>query len=368
MKKATLYIFDFIGYDGIMSKDIANMLEGMKEQSVTDLDVMINSPGGIVDEGIAIYNLLKEWNCKVYISGQAASIASVIAMAGEEVLIYNNSKVFIHNPWTIALGDSNLLAKTQTELEICKNSIIKSYADKTGMSEEELSELMDKETTLDAESAVKYGFADKIVDKVENKNYVAVYAQITDDKKTKPTKQTEDKMNEDLLKFFGLNKSASDDVINNKIASVKEELGLSGVSDISDLITEIQNIRLENQKLEKQLDDLIKKEETEKVNALIENAIAEGKILPVDKDVWVITAKHDFEDAKARLDKKEKDSVLPRKMVVGTSEIVDDKYEGRNVDEDQLALYRKAKEIEASENIPYTEAVKKAMKILSITK
>ena len=130
-----------------------------------DITVWINSPGGDCVAAAQIYNMLSNYAGKVTvkIDGIAASAASVIAMAGDAVLVAPVSMMMIHNPATIAWGDSAEMQKAIAMLEEVKESIINAYEIKTGLDRKKLSKLMDAETWMDANSAVEYGFADEIM-------------------------------------------------------------------------------------------------------------------------------------------------------------------------------------------------------------
>lgn len=130
-----------------------------------DIIVWVNSPGGCVFAASQIYNMLMDYKGKVTvkIDGIAASAASVIAMAGEEVLISPTGLIMIHNPMTIAFGDAVEMEKAVTMLSEVKESIINAYEIKTGLSREKLASFMDNETWFNAKKAVELGFADKIL-------------------------------------------------------------------------------------------------------------------------------------------------------------------------------------------------------------
>lgn len=130
-----------------------------------DITVWINSPGGDCVAAAQIYNMLMDYkgNVTVKIDGIAASAASVIAMAGTKVLVSPVSMLMIHNPATVAFGDSSEMQKAISMLNEVKESIINAYEIKTGMSRAKLSHLMDAETWMDANSAVEMGFADEIM-------------------------------------------------------------------------------------------------------------------------------------------------------------------------------------------------------------
>lgn len=130
-----------------------------------DITVWINSPGGDCVAAAQIYNMLMDYkgNVTVKIDGIAASAASVIAMAGTKVLMSPVSMMMIHNPMTIAFGDSAEMQKAIEMLGSVKDSIINAYEIKTGLSRAKLSHLMDAETWMDANKAVELGFADEVI-------------------------------------------------------------------------------------------------------------------------------------------------------------------------------------------------------------
>lgn len=130
-----------------------------------DITVWINSPGGDCVAAAQIYNMLSNYKGKVTvkIDGIAASAASVVAMAGDTVLVSPVSMLMIHNPATIAWGDHAEMQKAIDMLAEVKESIINAYVLKTGLSRPKLSHLMDAETWMDANKAVELGFADEIM-------------------------------------------------------------------------------------------------------------------------------------------------------------------------------------------------------------
>ena len=130
-----------------------------------DITVWINSPGGDCVAAAQIYNMLMDYkgNVTIKIDGIAASAASVIAMAGTKVQVSPVSMMMIHNPATVAFGDTAEMEKAIAMLSEVKESIINAYEIKTGMSRVKLAHLMDAETWMDANKAVELGFADEIM-------------------------------------------------------------------------------------------------------------------------------------------------------------------------------------------------------------
>jgi ATP-dependent Clp protease, protease subunit len=160
----TINILDPIGYDwwtdsGITAKTIGAQL---KSHAGADIVVNINSPGGDVFEGLAIYNLMREYtgHITVRVLGIAASAASFIAMAADEVQIARAGFFMIHNAWTGVIGDRNDMRDIADFLEQIDATIADIYHIKTGIDVAELADQMDKETWITGKSAVDTGFAD----------------------------------------------------------------------------------------------------------------------------------------------------------------------------------------------------------------
>lgn len=130
-----------------------------------DITVWINSPGGDCIAAAQIYNMLLEYkgNVTIKIDGIAASAASVVAMAGNKVIMSPVSMLMIHNPMTMAAGDTTEMKKAISMLTEVKESIINAYELKTGISRDKIAKLMDAETWMDANKAVELGFADEIL-------------------------------------------------------------------------------------------------------------------------------------------------------------------------------------------------------------
>jgi ATP-dependent Clp endopeptidase proteolytic subunit ClpP len=162
-----IYVYDEIGYWGITAKDFARDLKEVKPNGTIDLH--INSPGGSVTDGIAIYNLLKNHSStvNVVIDGLAASMASVIAMAGDTITMPENALMMIHNPWGGASGDAEELRKTADILDKMKSALISAYAIKTGKESDEIASLMDAETWMTGSEAVELGFATQVSAEVQ---------------------------------------------------------------------------------------------------------------------------------------------------------------------------------------------------------
>lgn len=131
---------------------------------VSTINLSINSGGGSVFDGIAIYNMLKSHKAtvNVYIEGLAASIASVIAMAGDTITMRSGSMMMVHMPWTLSQGNAEEMRKTADTLEKTGDSIVDIYSERTGITSDEIRNIMNDETWLSAEEAVERGWATKL--------------------------------------------------------------------------------------------------------------------------------------------------------------------------------------------------------------
>ena len=166
MTERTLYLNGTIAEESWYEDDVTPKLFKDELMSGTgDITVFINSPGGDCVAAAQIYNMLMDYkgNVTVKIDGIAASAASVIAMAGTKVLMSPVSLMMIHNPLTVAIGDSEEMKKAIDMLSEVKESIINAYELKTGLSRAKLSHMMDSETWMNAQKALELGFADGIL-------------------------------------------------------------------------------------------------------------------------------------------------------------------------------------------------------------
>lgn len=165
--KAALYIYgDITSWPWMESDASSYNLSKQLEQlgDVDEIDVYINSYGGEVAEGLAIYNALKRHKAKVttYCDGFACSIASVIFMAGDVRVMSTASLLMIHNAWTYTSGNANELRKQADDLDTITQASINAYMEKVNISEEELKELLDEEKWLLPQEALEKGFATMI--------------------------------------------------------------------------------------------------------------------------------------------------------------------------------------------------------------
>ncbi|SDP40362.1 ATP-dependent protease ClpP, protease subunit [Filomicrobium insigne] len=163
----SISIFDVIGQDfwtgeGVTAKRISAALRSIGDRDVT---VNINSPGGDYFEGLAIYNLLRQHQARVTVNvvGLAASAASVIAMAGDEVRIARAGFMMIHNTQWIAIGDRHAMREVADTMEPFDQAAVDIYAARTGLADADIAEMMDAETWMGGRKAVENGFADGLL-------------------------------------------------------------------------------------------------------------------------------------------------------------------------------------------------------------
>lgn len=162
----TISVLDVIGSDfwgeGVTVKRIDAALRSIGNKAVT---VNVNSPGGDYFEGLAIYNRLREHPAQVTVKilGIAASAASVIAMAGDEIRIARAGFLMIHNTWVLAMGDRHQLREVADWLEPFDGAAVDVYAARTGLDADEIGKMLDKETWIGGAAAVDKGFADDLL-------------------------------------------------------------------------------------------------------------------------------------------------------------------------------------------------------------
>ncbi|MBA4756284.1 MAG: Clp protease ClpP [Sphingobium sp.] len=162
-----ILIYGIVGdeWDGLDAKTIFALIAG----GDGDIVVRINSPGGYVMEGLAIFNAIvgaKAAGRKVtvHIDGLAASMASVIAMAGDEIIMADNALMMIHNPWDVAIGDARELRAAADKLDIIRDQLVRIYSGQTGISAEDLIAMLDAETWLTSEQALEQNFITSVTE------------------------------------------------------------------------------------------------------------------------------------------------------------------------------------------------------------
>ena len=166
-----IYLYDEIGDASFLGETTSakSFIMQMQEIKTNKINLHINSPGGNVFDGLAIYNFLKTLKADktVYIDGLAASIASVIAMAGDKIIMPTNAFLMIHEPYGLVAGTSDDMKKNSETLDKISNSLAEIYSKRSGLSIERIKQMMKDETWLTAKEAKELGFIDEISDAIQ---------------------------------------------------------------------------------------------------------------------------------------------------------------------------------------------------------
>jgi ATP-dependent protease ClpP protease subunit len=161
---AEILIYGEIGgyWDGIQAEDFVKEIGALRAETI---HLRVNSPGGSVFDGVTIYNAIAQHPAYVivHIEGVAASIASVIAMAGDEIRIGESANIMIHKPWSLALGDAEIMRKEAAVLDKLEDGLLAIYAARTSQKVDALRPLLAAETWFRGQEAVDQGFADIVV-------------------------------------------------------------------------------------------------------------------------------------------------------------------------------------------------------------
>ncbi|EFB9585829.1 Clp protease ClpP [Escherichia coli] len=164
---ADIYIYDEIGFWGVTAKQFVSDLNALG--NITHINLHINSPGGDVFEGIAIFNALKNHGASitVYVDGVAASMASVIAMVGDPVIMPENAFMMIHKPWGVSGGDADDMRDYADLLDKVESVLLPAYAQKTGKTTDEIAAMLADETWMSGAECLAHGFADQVTPEVK---------------------------------------------------------------------------------------------------------------------------------------------------------------------------------------------------------
>jgi len=300
-KMVDVYIFNDIGTFGVSAQ---SFVEEIKEYEGKELAIHINSLGGEVFEGMAIYSIIQRRKAKttVYIEGIAASIASVIALAADEVIMSENSLLIIHNAWGGSNGDADEMRKQADVLDKITNEIAEIYVKKTNLPYNEIESMMGEETWLTAEEAVALGFADSISKpiKVAAKYDVSKFKNITNEEVEKTLSintKRKIKMTEELKSWFNskvdeiIAKVKKSDETAETVEGIEVEVTLADNEEIKNKLSTFESTVTE---LNNSITDLEGEKETltEEVNrltALLAKAEAVGTEVKTEGDPTVIT-------------------------------------------------------------------------------
>jgi len=305
-----VYIFDEIGMWGVTAQ---NFISDIKDLKDTPINLRINSLGGDVFDGLAIYNVIKKRTAKttVYIEGIAASIATIIALGADEVVMSENSLFMIHNASGGAMGESKDLQKTAEVLNKITRQLAEVYESKTGLSQETIQDMMDEETWLNAQEAFELGFIDTISDaiKIAAKYDVSKFKNITQEeiKNKLSININNKKMTNELKDWFNSK-------VEEIVASVKGEVKVStdvaeqtaitvNLGDNEEITNKISEFEAKNIELSNKISllegELVSEKgnnetlivEVEGLNAKINKADAKGTELETSSDPAIVENK-----------------------------------------------------------------------------
>lgn len=302
----TIDVLDFIGEDmfgaGVTAKRVSAELDAAS-RDVSVVRLRINSPGGSATDGAAIRSLVRSFaeerqaTVSVEIHGIAASAASAIAMAGDQILMAPDALLMIHNPWSIAVGDSDDMQHVADVLDKHEQAYAKTYADRTGLPVEEIRELMAAETWMTASEAIEKGFADG-----ELGEHVEPVAA-ADNERIAAALHTlgiphSDKHNQFVAAVAGTQNQAKEKKVNPEILKV---LGLSEDAGPDEILAAAQSLRgqIDDQRkvIDQARDDLkAARADTQRVREQVEREVsfshsldlaqATGRIEPAQADKY----------------------------------------------------------------------------------
>lgn len=269
---ADIYLYSEIGGMDITAESFVNDLNSIESKNLT---VHINSLGGSVFDGIAIYNALKDFDGKVTtkVEGIGASIASVIALAGDEILMSDNSLLMIHDPYAMTGGTAEDMRKTAELLDKIKNEIVGIYKKQTGLEDSVLNKMMSEETWFNSSEALESGFITSVSEGVEVK---AEY---------------------NLANFKNITPEKVNQVLNNfKKQSIMEELK-SLLNDIKSVVSNLVNSKEEsNEPIEMKILD----------NEEVQNKISEFEKSVADLEGEKATFENEISDLTNKVNELEK--------------------------------------------------------------
>ena len=315
-KTADIYIFDEIGTYGVTAQEFITDIKGLKDMPI---NLRINSLGGDVFDGMAMYNVIKRREAKttVYIEGIAASIATIIALGADEVVMAENSLFMIHNAWGGTMGDAKDMRKSAATLEKISAELTEIYVKKTGLSYDRVAEMMDEETWLNAEEALELGFINAISDaiKIAAKYDVSKFKNITNEeiqnkfniniKNKKMTNELKEWFNSKVEEIVAAVKS--DVKVSEEVA--KDTAITVSLSDNDEIMNKISDFEAKNIELSDKLTSLESElatakgtnetltNEVEALNTKLNKADAKGTEIETDGDPAVVENKK--EDANA---------------------------------------------------------------------
>ncbi len=239
------YLYDIVDWLGA---DPQQFMQDLKEVSANQtIKVRINSPGGSVFDGTALYNGLKQHEAKVetYVDGVAASISSVIAMAGDEIYIAENAYMMIHEPFSMVIGNADEMRKEADLLDKVSDTIVSTYAKRSDKNKDEIKQALQEETWLVGQEAIDFGLADYIAEEqtAENRFDLSVFNNVPESLLNASTGETpRPKDIEEALRDAGLSKKQAKAFFaeGKKALSAEEELQDDDWAAVKRLINNIR--------------------------------------------------------------------------------------------------------------------------------
>lgn len=295
----SIFIYDTIGDEGVTSMEVINRIQSVESD---EIHVRINSPGGSVFEGFAILQALLNSGKKVitHIDGVAASMASIIALAGDEVEIADFAMLMIHNSHIPGLEEDEIEDESvKTLIRSVNKSLEKIYSKRTSLSKDKIKQYLETDTWITAEQALEEGFVTKINETQERK--VSAKGKSVDELFKHFTKKISAKTKETDMKLIkaevGVNESDNEQAVVDAIKAVKKEKDSLG-KKVEAKEEEVKNLKA---KL-KEYEDKEAQEQEKQAKELVEAAFKESKISAEQKDKWITFAQADYESTKAILD------------------------------------------------------------------
>lgn len=306
---AEINLFDEIGNGGISGQEFADDIQTLNDFGVKEIIININSGGGSVIDGLSIFSAIQNSKAVIHtnIVGIAASMAGVIAMAGDVITMVNFGKLMIHNPH----GSDDPSENEKKALNALRDSLITIFKNRTKKSKSELSSIMDEETWLTPVQALEGGFIDEIVENKHNdkkkRQAVAEIANILNDdndtgkkkiivKKTLLINNSNSIKMEKLAKHYDLHKDASEDAILEAAVVEREELATAN----ADLETKTDELKTATDKVTeleasvKEYTDAAEKLSEELIEEAVEEMVTAGQIEEKDKESMVDQFKGDL--------------------------------------------------------------------------
>ena len=293
-KSVEISIYDEIGDYGTSAK---NFIDDLKSVGKKDITIRMNSVGGSVFDGLAIYNVLRSHQgyVTVKIEGLSASIATIIALAGDKIEMAENGFFMIHNPFGGSMGEAEDMRKTADLLDKIKQELVNIYAKKTQISDTDIAKMMDEETWLTSQEAKEMGFIDSITEPIK----VAAKFDFS-----KFTNVNEKEIKNKLELISNIKKTKMTDELKNWFNGVKEEILAAVKGEVvaeAPANEEVSVVFSDNDEIVNKLTDLSnEKEELSNIVSEKESAIAvlENKVAEMGAEL----AKYNATETKVEAD------------------------------------------------------------------